>query len=55
MKRNLIGIVVIGLSAFVAGSYFAPWPAKADIGKQLYEIKTPQGSKYLMQSDELYG
>jgi hypothetical protein len=55
MKRNLIGIVVIGLLAFVAGSYLASWPAKADNGKQLYEITTPQGSKYLMQSDELYG
>jgi hypothetical protein len=55
MKRNLTGIVIIGLSAFVAGSYLAPWPAKADNGKQLYEITTPQGSKYLMQSDELYG
>lgn len=53
MKRNLIGIIIIGLLAFVAGSYLAPWSEKADSGK-LYEITTPQGSKYLMQSDELY-
>jgi hypothetical protein len=55
MKRNLIGVIVIGISAFVAGSYVAPWSANADSGKQLDEITTPQGSKYLMQSDEYYG
>lgn len=55
MKIYLIGVAIVSLFAFAAGSYLSPWSAKADSGKQLYEISTPQGSKYLMQSDELHG
>lgn len=54
MRKYLVGIVVLSLLSFGTISAFVLWFAKAG-NEKLYEITTPLGVKYVMQSNDLYG